>query len=204
MILTELRPLTGDKFSAVFDDGSVMKLSAAQVADFSLYNSRELDADEYEQLRAAARLYFCKERALRIIGARAMSCKELYDKLTEKGEEPSDAEECVEWLLGMGYLDDAKYAAMLVRHYAAKGCGQGKIKNELYRRGISKSLWDEALTQMPENDETVYALLLRKLKSSDPDRAEMKKATDALYRRGFSWDEIKAAVARFDAEDRGS
>lgn len=194
--------MTGDKFSALFDDGSTLKLSAAQIADYCLYSSKELAGDEYAELAAAARLHFCKERALRIIGARSMSCRELYEKLTAKGEEPSDAEECVEWLLGMRYLDDAQYAGMLVRHYAAKGYGPGRIKNELYRRGISKSLWDEALEQMPESGDTVYSLLLKKLKTSDPDRAEMKKATDALYRRGFSWDEIKAAVERFDAEDR--
>ena len=39
-------------------------------------------------------------------------------------------------------------------------------------------------------------LLCSKLKSTSPDRAELKKATDALLRRGFSWREISAAKER--------
>lgn len=202
MVLTELRPLSGDKFTAVFDGGETVRVSTIQVADFSLYSGREMTGEEYAALQAAARLFACRERALRIIGARAMSCKELYDRLTDKGESPENAESCVEWLMELHYLDDAQYAAMLVRHYAAKGYGQGKIKNELYRRGVSKTLWDEALEEMPESGDKVLELLMKRLKSPDPDRAEMKKATDALFRRGFSWDEIKAAVSKFDDEYR--
>jgi len=129
-----------------------------------------------------------------------MSCKELFDRLLEKGETAENAEKCTEWLIGLHYLDDAQYADTIVRHYAAKGYGIQKIKNELYRRGVPKTLWDDALSEMPETDDKVYELLCRKLKSDNPDRAEMKKATDALYRRGFSWDEIKTAVNRFNAE----
>ncbi len=89
---------------------------------------------------------------------------------------------------------------MVVRHYAAKGYGRKKIQNELYNRGIPKDLWDEAFSEMPDTAETVYKLLRRRLNSPEPDRNEIKKATDSLYRRGFSWDEIKAALNRFESE----
>ena len=202
MILTELRPLAGDRFTAVFDSGETVGVSAIQVADFYLYSGREMTEGELDELKAAARLFSCRERALRIIGARAMSCKELFDRLVEKGETPENAESCVEWLMELHYLDDRQYASMLVRHYAARGYGCGRVKNELYRRGISKSLWDEALEEMPENDDKVLELLMKRLKTADPDRAEMKRATDALFRRGFSWDEIRSAVSKFDEEYR--
>ena len=97
----------------------------------------------------------------------------------------------------MRLLDDAQYAAMCVRHYAAKGYGPGKIRNELYRRGIARELWDEALEELPEQDDRIDALLRRKLKSDTPDRAELRKAADYLYRRGFGRDEIHAALARY-------
>lgn len=202
MILTELRPLAGDRFTAVFDSGETVGVSAIQVADFYLYSGREMTEGELDELKSAARLFSCRERALRIIGARAMSCKELFDRLVEKGETPENAESCVEWLMELHYLDDRQYASMLVRHYAARGYGCGRVKNELYRRGISKSLWDEALEEMPENDDKVLELLMKRLKTADPDRAEMKRATDALFRRGFSWDEIRSAVSKFDEEYR--
>lgn len=200
MTLSELRETSVGRFTAEFSDGSELRVDLNIVTDFSLYKGRELTDEEYEKLSEAAQLAACKNRALKMIGLRPMSCKELFDKLVTKGETEENAELSVQWLLDLHYMDDAQYAQMLVRHYAAKGYGIQKIKNELYSRGVPKRLWDEALAEMPETDEKVYELLLRKLKSSAPDRAELKKATDALYRRGYSWDEIKAAVSRFQTE----
>ena len=199
MTITELRETTQGKFVVGFSDGSEMRLSLDIVADLSLFKGRELTEEEFSRLQSSSKLSSCKERALRIIGARPMSCQELYDKLTDKGEAQENAAECVAWLIRLHYLDDSLYAGMLVRHYAAKGYGKQKIKNELYGRGIPKELWDDALREMPETEDAVYEMLCRRLKSSSPDRAELKKATDALFRRGFSWDEIKTAVNKYNA-----
>lgn len=200
MTITELREITAGKFVVGFSDGSEMRLSLDIVADLTLFKGREIEDEEFTILQSRAALSSCKERALRIIGARPFSKKELFDRLIEKGELPVNAEECVEWLTGLRYLDDAQYAGMIVRHYTAKGYGIQKIKSELYRHGVPKALWDEAIEEMPETDDKVYDLLCRKLKSDEPDRAELKKATDMLFRRGFTWDEIKAAVNRFCTE----
>lgn len=200
MEITELRETSKGKFVVGFVDGSEIKASLDIVADLSLFKGRDLTDEEFARLSERARLSSCKERALRIIGARPMSCRELFNKLTEKGESEENAEQCVDWLIKLHYLDDAEYAAMLVRHYSAKRYGIQKIKNEMFRRGVSKTLWDEALEEMPETNDAIYALLCKKLKSVKPDRAELKKATDALFRRGFSWDEIKAAVDRYMSE----
>lgn len=197
MTVTELRETSKGRFVVGFSDGSELRAGANAVSDLSLYMGRELSEEEFSKLFSLAALSACKERALRLIGMRPMSCKELFGKLTEKGETEENAAACIAWLLDLHYLDDESYAAMVVRHYAAKGCGAQRVKNELYRRGIDKSLWDEALAEMPEMDDAVYSQLCRKLKSDAPDRAELKRATDALFRRGFSWDEIKAAVNKF-------
>ena len=200
--ITELRELQSGRFAVGFSDGSEVKLSANAVTDLGLFQGRELADEELLELASHVSLTKCKERALRIIGSRPMSKKELRDRLIEKGETPENAEETVKWMLGLHYLDDEQYAGMIARHYAAKGYGAQKIKNELYRRGVPKELWDAALEERPEDEETVYTLLCRRLKSDAPDRAEMKKATDALFRRGYSWDEIKCAVNRFRDEHR--
>lgn len=200
MTITELREIAAGKFTVGFSDGSEMKLSLDIVADLSLFRGQELSEDEFSKLKSRAELSKCKERALRIIGARPLSKKELFDRLVEKGETPDNAEECIEWLTNLHYLDDAQYAGMIVRHYAAKGYGIQKVKSELYRHGVPKSFWDEAIEEMPEMDDKAYDLLCRKLRSDEPDKVEMKKATDALFRRGFTWDEIKAAVNRFCTE----
>lgn len=141
-----------------------------------------------------------KQRALRMLEKRDYSRGELIDRLVKKGEERADAEAVAERLCELRFIDDANYAAMVARHYAAKGFGTARVRDELRRRFVPRELWDDALSGMPEADGTVDAFLRAKLRNPDPDPTELKRASDALRRRGFAWDEIRDAVERFNAE----
>ena len=141
-----------------------------------------------------------KEKALQLLDKRDYSRTELLRKLAEKDFDEAEATEAVDRLVELGFVDDARYAPIIVRHYAAKGYGAQRVRQELQRRGIPKELWDEAMEQMPQQDDTVDRLLRSRLKSDAPDRAELKKASDFLLRKGYGWDEIKAALARYNSE----
>lgn len=198
MTVTALRQLSAERYELSFSDGTAAKTTLSVIADLSLYTGRELTDAEYESVISASELARAKERAMRIIGARAMSERELYDRLVEKGETEENAAACVQWLISLHLLDDAEYAAMTVRHYAAKGYGKRRIQSELYRRKIPKRHWESALAGLPEQDETIDRLLRSRLRSPEPDRAEIKRASDFLLRRGFSWSEIREALARYE------
>lgn len=200
LTVTGLRRTAGERFEVSFSDGTAVKTMLSVVADFSLAEGRELTDGEVEKVLSASSLGRAKDRAMYIIGARPMSERELYDRLVEKGETEQNAAECVAWLVRLHLLDDGEYASMLVRHYAAKGYGPRRVRDELYRRKVPKELWDDALAELPEQDGDVDRFLRSKLRGAKPDRAELKKATDALLRRGFSWEDIRAAVARYDSE----
>ena len=199
--ITELRQLSSERYELSFSDGNTVKTAFTVVADYSLYTGRELTEEELSEVLDASALAACKDRAMRIISARPMSERELYDRLVEKGESEQNAAASVAYLIGLHFLDDAEYAAMVVRHYAAKGYGARRVRDELYRRKVPRELWDEALEQMPEQEEEIDRLLRMRLRGvEEPDRAHLKKAMDALLRRGFSWDEVRAAVNRYQAE----
>ena len=142
-----------------------------------------------------------KKRALSLLEKRDYSRKMLLDKLTEKGASEPEAAEICDWLCELGVVDDARYAALTVRHYAAKGYGERRIRDELFRRGVPRELWDEALAQLPETDDAAYRLLCQKLRGWDGDPAGLQRAQGALLRRGFSWDDIRAALERFRSEN---
>ena len=127
--LIELKQTAPERFLARFDTGEELRTTLAVVTDFHLRSGKELTSQELDALRAASERSRCRQRALRIIGARAMSVKELTDRLKEKGESPENAEDAAAWLQEMHLLDDAQYAAMCVRHYAAKGYGAGRIRH---------------------------------------------------------------------------
>ena len=154
---------------------------------------------ERNELKSAVEA--AKQKALNLLDRRDYSRAELLRKLTDKGFDEAAAEQALDRLAELGFVDDARYAPIVVRHYTAKGFGAQRIRGELQRRGIPKELWDAALAEMPEQDETVDRLLHSRLKGADVrDRDALRKATDALRRKGYSWDEISAAVERARAE----
>lgn len=143
-----------------------------------------------------------RERAAALLGARPYSEKELLKKLVEKGESPEEAQEAVQWLSDIGALDEGAYASALVRHYAARGYGAARIREEFFRRGIPKELWDAALEELPDTDRSVDAFLARKLQGWDgSDRKVLDRAIGSLQRRGFSWEEIRAGLERCRAAE---
>ena len=183
-------------------DGGAEKLTITinQIADHSLFTGRELTDEELGSLRRDASVSGARATALRILGDRNMSVREITDRLVAKGTDEDTAEETARWLEDIGAVNDAEYASLIVRHYAAKGYGLSRVRNELYRRGIPRELWDDALTELSGTEEAAYSMLRSRLGGEKPDRAKMKKATDALFRRGFTWDEIQSAVARYENE----
>ena len=200
MKLIEIKQTSPERFTLIFDDGRQIKSSLSVITERFLHSGAELSDAEYEELYSASTLSLAKARALRIINTRPMSRREMYDRLISKGETPDNAELCADWLCDMGRINDRSYASSVVRHYAAKGYGVSRIKQELKRHGLSRALWDEALEEMPEQDDYIVRFLRSRL--TDPeDRAQVKKVSDALFRRGYSWEQIKHALNNFNSQE---
>lgn len=140
-----------------------------------------------------------KQQALEMLDRRDYSRAELQRKLTEKGVSDEVAAETVEYLSSLGFVDDARYAALVMRQYAGKGYGSRRVRMELMRRGLDRDVIDSVLTEMPEQDDTLDRLLRQKLRGSF-ERSDIKKATDALVRKGYGYDEIGSALRRLRDE----
>ncbi len=203
MVIEELKPSkrVRDRWLAVLEDGSILRLSRNQIADFALYAGRELSDEEADRLLRAIENENFRSYALRVVTDTSKSRKMLLKLLEEKDCQPEQAEEIAGWLEEMGLLNDRQYAADVVELYVRKGCGKRKIRDELYRRGVPRELWDEALEQVGEEDSAaaIDAFLEKKLKGSH-DPKDVKRASDALARRGFSWSEISNALRRYGME----
>ncbi len=140
-----------------------------------------------------------KKLALSVLNRRPLSEQELRKKLAEKDCPSAAIDEVIALFLDYGFLNDGEYAQMLARHYAAKSYGAGRIRQEFKRRGIAEEHWPAALAQLGAADEALDRLLAQKLRGKKPDdRKEIEKAGAALFRKGYSWDEIRAAVNRYN------
>ena len=186
------------RYYVKFEDGSTLRLYRQTVEDYAIYAGREMDDAELERLHTDAGKMSAKMRATRILAATDVSKRDLKQRLIQKGETPEQAAEAVAWLEDLNLVDDARTAEILVRRCAAKGYGIARAKQMLYEKRIPKEYWEDALADYPDQMEYIV-FYLQKTDVSDP--KSVKKAVDALIRRGHSYAQIKKAMGKMPMEE---
>ena len=195
-------PDRAGRYWVTFDDGSKMGLYRQTVEDFALYSGKELDEQEAEALRTAAGQMSAKMRAVRIVSASSVSRRDLEARLVRKGEDPQQAKEAVAWMEDLHVVDDRATAEQVVSSCISKGYGLMRAKQALYEKRIPKEYWDEALADYPDQTEKITAFLKSRL-DADSDEKQVRRAVDALIRRGHNYGAIRRALdaLSFDTED---
>ena len=195
-------PDRSGRYWVTFDDGSKIGLYRQTVEDFALYSGKELDEQEAEALRTAAGQMSAKMRAVRIVSAASVSRRDLEARLVRKGEDPQQAKEAVAWMEDLHLVDDRATAEQVVSSCISKGYGLARAKQALYEKRIPKEYWDEALADYPDQTEKITAFLKSRL-DADSDEKQVRRAVDALIRRGHNYGTIRRALdaLSFDTED---
>lgn len=174
-------------------DGSVLRLYRQTVQDFGLYVGLELSEEEFQKLKTAAGEMSARMRAVRIVSASSVSKRDLEQRLIHKGEDPQQARQAVQWMADMDLLDDKKTARQIVDRCIHKGYGLARAKQALYEKRIPKEYWQEVLAEYPDQSERIADFLRARLGNSWEER-ELRRATDALLRRGHSYSEIRQGL----------
>ena len=225
MVIEKLEPSQHHKgrWLVWFEDGSLQRVGEGDVVGLGLYTGKELTDEEADALIAAGERSRMMDKAAELLALRPLSRKELLDKLTEPPRKPrrkkadrqaeeeavqrqrealrQSAASVADRLEELGLINDRVYAVSVAQHYAGKGYGPRKIQDEMYRRGVPREYWEEALEtlreQQQEHEESkVYELARQKLRGQEPSRENLKKVSDFLLRRGFGWEEISEALDR--------
>ena len=182
------------------EDGSILRITGAELLQFGLYQGLDLPPDVLADLQAAARRSDTKRRGASMASGRMLSKKELTERLTKKGALPEDAADTADWLEELGAVDDAAYAGVIARHYGAMGYGPGRVRQELHRRGVPRELWDAALAQLPPPEEAIRKFLRTKLRGRPLTPEDSRRLAAALQRRGFAWQYIRPALSELGQE----
>ena len=195
-------PDRAGRYWIAFEDGTKLGLYRQTVEDFGLYIGKELSEVEYQQLLTAAGQMSAKMRAVRIVSASSVSKKDLEQRLVRKGEDPQQAKEAVQWMEDLHLVDDRATAEQVVHSCISKGYGLARAKQALYEKRIPKQYWEEALAEYPDQWEKIEAFLRSRL-DEDSDQKQIKRAVDALIRRGHSYGTIRRVLNElsFDSED---
>ena len=183
-----------------FADGTSMRLYRQTIEDFGLYSGKELANDEMLSLRKAAGEMSAKMRAVRIVSASSVSKRDLEHRLIQKGEDPRQAKQAVAWMSDLNLLDDAKTAEQIVDRCARKGYGLSRAKQALYEKRIPKEFWEDALAGYPDQTDKILEFLRSRLDETSEER-DVRRATDALLRRGHSYQEIRKAMQKLSFDE---
>ena len=170
-----------------------MRLYRQTVQDFGLYPGLELTAEELESLKTAAGQMSAKMRAVRIVSASNVSKRDLEQRLIHKGEDPAQAKEAVAWMSDLNLLDDRRTAEQIVHRCISKGYGLSRAKQALYEKRIPKEYWQEVLADYPDQTDKIVEFLKSRLGDSWDER-DLRRAMDALVRRGHSYSEIRCGL----------
>ena len=195
-------PDRAGRYAVHFSDGTVMRLYRQTVEDFALYTGKEFSDEELEALTEAAGQMSAKMRAVRIVSASSVTKRDLQQRLVQKGESEEQAREAVRWMSDLNLLDDARVAEQVVQRCVSKGYGLQRAKQALYEKKVPKQYWDAALEDYPDQLEKIEDFLRARL-DEEYDEREVKRAIDALMRRGHSYALIRKALNRLklDQED---
>lgn len=190
-------PDRAGRYCAKLEDGRVLRLYRQTVEDFALYAGKELDEGALEALTTAVGEMSAKMRAVRIVSASSVSKKDLQQRLVRKGEDPGQAQRAVAWMEELNLIDDEKTARQTVERCVEKGYGLARAKQALYEKRIPQKYWEDALADYPDQREHITAFLAARL-DENSDRREVKRAVDALIRKGHSYGTIQQCLRRLD------
>ncbi len=201
----------------VYLDGRLAIDLSATVADRAGLRAGDcLTAERQEKLLEEDAPYRARERALRFLGVRDRSQREVEMRLRQAGFDPPVIGETVAWLLSLGYLDDHRFAATYSAEKQKTGWGARRIRSELAAKGVGRPIVDEVLqdleaqgsTSAAEASEALEQTVRKRFASqfaADPDAAELRLA-GFLARRGYDWDTIgkMARMLRSEATAAGA
>lgn len=136
--------------------------------------------------------------ALRLLNRRDYGARELGARLAERGFEAATATIVVECLVQEKLLDDARFAEHFVAYHANRGQGPVRIAHRLREAGVAAPLVTAAVdARSAEWRRRCVELRRKRFGAREPASwAERGKQARFLTQRGFSSDQVRAAIGK--------
>lgn len=191
---------------AIYADGTLLvRLRKKHFDKKPLDVGQHIEIDEYMDSMAAVQFNDAYEAGLTLLDFSMRTAEEIRRGLVRKGFVRPAADAVVEKLTEVGLIDDRHYAVRLAENASRKNTGFYSVRRKLMSKGISEADADAALEELDGAQQlsaarAVASKLARKYADIEPRQARAK-LSQALARRGFSWDTISAALESMGSED---
>ena len=188
----------GGKIKVCLSDGEYFVINKGTDFVATLAEGSEVD-DETLAFLQSHRGVTASEAAGMLLGRKAYSERELFDKLTGKGYSPKESAEAVMKMREYGLVDDRQYAKDLVELCLAKQRSRRAISETLRQHGIDKELISEMLEELPDQRLMVKEIVQRRYGDIEGmSREEQNRVINFLRGRGFDWRDIASVVKNYE------
>ncbi len=191
--VTDLKDFRG--VIGIYADGTlVMRVTKKHFMKAKLSVGDEFEPEEYSDSLAALQAADAYEFALTCLDFSQRSSRELIKKLLSRGYVLPAAEAAVARLTEAGIIDDSRYAQRITENASRKNVGIYAMKRKLMAKGFSEEDTENALEALDDDQQLSAAKATadkyRSKYAALPPREARMKLSQALARRGFSWDTI--------------
>lgn len=195
----------GRKAVLYFSDGSYLVLYPDVVYNNGLRKGDEISEAKIAVLKSEDDLIKVQNSAMRMISGRDHSISELIKKLQRKDYLAENINKTIDKMIDLGLLDDYKFTEKFIENCRnSRKFGNSRIKAELFKKGVNKSLIDEILNENQNRNvdkENISILIEKKMKLLSSKNLPSQKIRQRLYQflagRGFEFEQIKSAVDKF-------
>lgn len=202
MKITKIEPQkrNSKRVSIYIDDTFAFGVDMEVAYRTDLKEGKEVDKQFIESVIKKEEQFRANNYALNLLSFRARSEKEIYDRMLQKGYEPSVIANTIHYLKEQRYLNDKDFAEMFIKDkFELNRYGRNRIKTELLKKGVSKKLVNDLMEEVIHPDreyETARELAEKKMKSyqRDSKNAQHRKLSGFLLRRGYSYDIVSKVV----------
>lgn len=184
---------------SVYVDGKFsFSLSADALLNSGLVVGEELDESRIKALRALSASDKAYGNALHYVAMRQRSEWEVKIYLERKGVDKKIAEDIIERLRALEFLNDLSFArAWVANRRLLRATNKRRLSQELHQKHVSESTIEMVLAE-DETDENIVLRDLIAKKRQIPRYRDDLKLMQYLARQGYSYDAIKAAFNHLD------
>lgn len=195
-----------NRVNVMVDGQYRFSLDIFQVDELAIRVGKDYTEDELTELETESTFGKLYGRALQYCMMRLHSAQEIHDYLwrktrdtrtkdggIRKGVSGEVARRVFERLQQKGYVNDELFARHWVeQRHLVKGASRRKLTNELRVKGMEQGIIDRILSESMRSDEDELRKMIEKKRGRYDDE---QKLIQYLARQGFSFDDIKHALA---------
>ena len=194
--ISEIRKLTRGRYLVVLDDGICFPLYEKELHEYNIHEEEYLMESVFQEIMEEVLPKRAKLRAMHLLEKMDRTEYQLRMKLQEMSYPEEIVTEAIAYVKKYRYVDDLRYAISYME-YRRESKSLRQLEQELYQKGISKEIFQEAAEQLEEPNEEQQILQLLQKKHYQPGVTEQKEKDRIfrfLLRRGYNISAVRHAM----------